>query len=111
MQIQATLLSLDKQLAIMTAKDTASTRRDEEGFPDTMEQQADRLGCETDLGALPHGYYRSRFFIGSMMATGLGAWAAVASFVRPSAPRQTIRLMVPGIRRPHLGSNQCRPGP
>ena len=38
-------------------------------------------GFETDLEHLPKGYYRSRFFIGSIMATGLGLWAAVASFV------------------------------
>jgi hypothetical protein len=30
---------------------------------------------------LPKGYFYSRFFLGSIMAVGLGTWAAVASFV------------------------------
>lgn len=38
-------------------------------------------GGATDLEHLPKGYYRSRFFLGSMTATGLGLWAATASFV------------------------------
>lgn len=45
----------------------------------------DRLGCETYFEHLPKGYYYSRFFLGSLLATGLGLWAAVASFVCPLA--------------------------
>ncbi|KAK0392755.1 hypothetical protein NLU13_2250 [Sarocladium strictum] len=37
-------------------------------------------GIETELNALPKGYYYSRYFLGSVMAIGLGLWAAVASF-------------------------------
>lgn len=62
-------------------KDMTSIQHDEEQFQDATIHQIDRRGCETDLALLPKGYYYSRFFIGSMMATGLGAWAAVASFV------------------------------
>ncbi|CAK7198048.1 hypothetical protein SEUCBS139899_000706 [Sporothrix eucalyptigena] len=38
------------------------------------------VGYETDLNALPKGYFYSRFFLGSMLAVGLGLWAAVSSF-------------------------------
>ncbi|CAG9993119.1 unnamed protein product [Clonostachys byssicola] len=43
-------------------------------------QEHETLGCETDFQHLPKGYYYSRFFLGSLLATGLGLWAAVASF-------------------------------
>ncbi|CAK7242789.1 MAG: hypothetical protein STHCBS139747_004291 [Sporothrix thermara] len=38
------------------------------------------VGYETDLNELPKGYFYSRFFLGSMLAVGLGMWAAVSSF-------------------------------
>lgn len=65
----------------------------EPASPDYVElvQDVDSLGCETDFEHLPKGYYWSRFFIGSMMATGLGLWAAVASFVRSITARETPR--------------------
>ncbi|CAK7238471.1 hypothetical protein SEUCBS140593_010722 [Sporothrix eucalyptigena] len=37
-------------------------------------------GFETDLSALPKGYYTSRFFIGSMLATGFSLMAGVGAF-------------------------------
>ena len=40
----------------------------------------DLVGFEADFSTLPKGYYYSRFFIGSMLATGLGLWAGVAAF-------------------------------
>jgi hypothetical protein len=52
-------------------------------------QEHETLGCETDFQHLPKGYYYSRFFLGSLLATGLGLWAAVASFVRMSPTKQT----------------------
>lgn len=51
-------------------------------FPTLPPTPDHRLGCETDFENLPKGYYWNRFFIGSMMATGLGLWAAIASSVR-----------------------------
>lgn len=38
-------------------------------------------GYETNFEELPKGYFYSRFFLGSMLATGLGLWAGTASFV------------------------------
>ncbi|KAL1895421.1 hypothetical protein Sste5346_005227 [Sporothrix stenoceras] len=38
------------------------------------------IGYETDLTSLPKGYFYSRFFLGSMLAVGLGLLAAVSSF-------------------------------
>src|SRR5688500_5181584 len=35
---------------------------------------------ERDEGELPPGYFRSRFFVGSMMGIGLGLMAGVAGF-------------------------------
>lgn len=47
---------------------------------DSSDEEA--IGFETDLDSLPKGYYTSRFFIGSMLATGIGLWAGVSAFVR-----------------------------
>lgn len=50
------------------------------------------VGYEANLDELPKGYYRSRFFLGSMLATGLGLWAGVCAFVgliQQSCPRRT----------------------
>jgi hypothetical protein len=38
------------------------------------------VGFETDVEHLPKGYYTSRFFIGSMLATGLSLTCGVAAF-------------------------------
>ena len=38
-------------------------------------------GYETNFEELPKGYFYSKFFLGSMLATGLGLWAGTASFV------------------------------
>lgn len=66
----------------LSNKDSVSARHEVEPTPAALSgQQLDQLGCETDLEQLPKGYYYSRFFVGSMMATGFGLWAAVASFV------------------------------
>jgi hypothetical protein len=37
-------------------------------------------GFETDVDHLPPGYYRSKFFLGSMIATGLSLTCGVAAF-------------------------------
>jgi hypothetical protein len=37
-------------------------------------------GFETNEGSLPKGYFRSSFFIGTMVATGLGLAAGVGGF-------------------------------
>jgi hypothetical protein len=67
-------------------KEAVYAHHDEESSPRDLSprQDDDNLGCETDFEHLPEGYYYSRFFLGSMMATGLGLWAAVSSFVRYS---------------------------
>ncbi|CAK7200126.1 hypothetical protein SEUCBS139899_002816 [Sporothrix eucalyptigena] len=46
----------------------------------TAETETVVIGYETDLDKLPLGYYRSRFFLGSMLAVGLGLWCAVSCF-------------------------------
>lgn len=70
-------------MAATPPKESPSAQHDEESPPDgSVFQDVDLLGCETNFDQLPKGYYYSRFFLGSMMATGLGLWAAVASFVR-----------------------------
>ncbi|ROT39089.1 MFS general substrate transporter [Sodiomyces alkalinus F11] len=38
------------------------------------------VGYETTSDELPKGYFRSRFFIGTMLATGVGLWAGTAAF-------------------------------
>lgn len=38
------------------------------------------IGVETELGRLPKGYYRSKYFLGSFFATGIGLWCAVSTF-------------------------------
>lgn len=69
-------------MASTTTKDEASANHDER-IPPSQAETEDwaQIGCETDAASLPKGYYYSRFFLGSLMATGLGLWAAVASFV------------------------------
>jgi hypothetical protein len=47
-------------------------------------QESDIIGFEADLEHLPPGYYRSRFFIGSMIATGLGLFCGVSAFGYPA---------------------------
>ncbi|KAL2754806.1 hypothetical protein ACRALDRAFT_1082471 [Sodiomyces alcalophilus JCM 7366] len=37
-------------------------------------------GYETTVEGLPKGYFRSRFFIGTMLATGIGLWAGTSAF-------------------------------
>lgn len=39
------------------------------------------VGYETNLEELPKGYYTSKFFLGSMLATSLGLWAGTCAFV------------------------------
>lgn len=39
------------------------------------------VGYETNLDELPKGYYTSKFFLGSMLATALGLWAGTCAFV------------------------------
>lgn len=59
-----------------------AAHHDEEAARDPSSHGEERLeGIETDLSALPKGYFYSRYFLGSLMAIGLGLWAAVASFV------------------------------
>jgi MFS family permease len=38
------------------------------------------VGYETELNGLPPGYFRSKYFIGSLLATGMGLWCGVSSF-------------------------------
>jgi hypothetical protein len=39
------------------------------------------IGYETNFDDLPKGYYTSKFFLGSMLATSLGLWAGTCAFV------------------------------
>ena len=39
------------------------------------------IGYETNFDELPKGYYTSKFFLGSMLATSLGLWAGTCAFV------------------------------
>jgi hypothetical protein len=47
-------------------------------------------GFEADLDALPPGYFRSRFFIGTFFAIGFGLIAAVGAFV--SSPVKLVSV-------------------
>ncbi|KAK7402452.1 hypothetical protein QQX98_011779 [Neonectria punicea] len=40
----------------------------------------DVIGYETNFDELPKGYYTSKFFLGSMLATSLGLWAGTCAF-------------------------------
>lgn len=40
------------------------------------------IGYEATFDQLLKGYYTSRFFLGSMLATSLGLWAGTCAFVR-----------------------------
>lgn len=62
-------------------KNSASASYEEATDEVPNQLEPERLGCETDMDLLPKGYFYSRFFLGSIMAVGLGTWAAVASFV------------------------------
>jgi MFS family permease len=42
------------------------------------------FGFETSAESLPKGYFYSKFFLGSMLATGLGLWCGVSAFVSTS---------------------------
>lgn len=65
-------------------KETLSAHHDEEAAKPSSSNGEERLdGIETDLAGLPKGYFFSSYFLGSVMAIGLGLWAAVASFVSP----------------------------
>jgi hypothetical protein len=44
------------------------------------------VGYETNLDELPKGYYTSKFFLGSMLATALGLWAGTCAFVSDLTP-------------------------
>ncbi|KAL2212630.1 MFS general substrate transporter [Sarocladium strictum] len=58
-----------------------TAHHDEEAVRDRSSNGEEHLeGIETELNALPKGYFFSRYFLGSVMAIGLGLWAAVASF-------------------------------
>jgi MFS family permease len=48
--------------------------------PSTDDVSADIVGFETDIDHLPEGYFRSPFFIGSMLATGLSLTCGVGAF-------------------------------
>ena len=99
------------------SKAKVSAQHDEAPDPASVTGGRDIIGCETEFNQLPKGYYCSRFFIGSMMATGLGLWAAVASFVCLSASKifsYTLKPMkespfadLSGLRCPDPESNQC----
>lgn len=62
-------------------KGSASASHEEATHEVPNHLEPERLGCETDMELLPKGYFYSRFFLGSLMAVGLGTWAGVASFV------------------------------
>lgn len=47
----------------------------------TSETAGGITGFEADADDLPPGYFKSRFFLGSMFAIGMGLWATVAAFV------------------------------
>jgi hypothetical protein len=48
--------------------------------PKTISANAvDVLGFEADEADLPKGYFRSRFFLGSYLAIGLGLWGGTAA--------------------------------
>lgn len=104
-------------MATLSQKDMTSHQHDEESRRDlSVQQDVDRLGCETEFDELPTGYYRSRFFIGSMVATGLGLWSATASFVCYSNlsfyidnDEETDWFNLLGIRRANSHTNQRRP--
>lgn len=49
-------------------------------------------GYETTVEGLPKGYFRSPFFIGTMLATGVGLWGGTAAFVRLSQCLQSVAL-------------------
>lgn len=74
-------------------------------------------GFEADLDDLPPGYFKSRFFLGTFMAIGLGLWAGVGAFVRTSlAPewqmaRPCCTHIFLGLRGADSGDDQrgCRP--
>ncbi|TPX09104.1 uncharacterized protein E0L32_001633 [Thyridium curvatum] len=46
----------------------------------TSETAGGITGFEADADDLPPGYFKSRFFLGSMFAIGMGLWATVAAF-------------------------------
>ena len=52
--------------------------------PHTDNSSDEITGYETNYEELPKGYFYSKFFLGSMLATGLGLWAGTASFVSSS---------------------------
>ncbi|KAF2668524.1 siderophore iron transporter [Microthyrium microscopicum] len=65
-------------------KETVTRHNDvpaEHGLHHSITANTDTIiGFEADLGDLPKGYYRSKLFLGSMFATGMGLWAAVSTF-------------------------------
>lgn len=44
------------------------------------------IGYEATFDELPKGYYTSRFFLGSMLATSFGLWAGTCAFVSKPPP-------------------------
>lgn len=51
------------------------------------------IGYETNFNELPKGYYTSKFFLGSMLATSLGLWAGTCAFVSLVKCSQDQRLI------------------
>jgi hypothetical protein len=50
-------------------------------------------GFEADIDALPPGYFKSRFFIGTFFAIGFGLMAGVGAFVNlPLASQLLIQI-------------------
>lgn len=60
--------------------DTISTPSSDAVHEDVDLSDESIVGFETDVEHLPKGYYTSKFFIGSMLATGLSLTCGVAAF-------------------------------
>jgi hypothetical protein len=54
--------------------------RVESPVPSDPTDSSEITGFRADESTLPKGYFLSRFFVGSMMATGLGLLAGTAAF-------------------------------
>jgi MFS family permease len=65
--------------SIATHHDTISTPSSET-IDNVNFSDSSITGFETDVDHLPKGYYTSKFFLGSMLATGLSLTCGVAAF-------------------------------
>lgn len=70
---------MDNEKTIVTHSETLGSTTDPFDSPNSSSDDV-LHGFQTDLDDLPPGYYRSSFFLGTMIAVGIGLTAAVGGF-------------------------------